>query len=166
MQPLYTEQDLIADDSLLGSWEDKEANETWSFIKAGRLEYKLWHTDADGRTGEFTARLVKIESEIFIDFVPSKPAPANTDLYRGQLLPMHSFARLSKKGDVIEVSVLEMNWLKDFVNENGAAIRHERVNGDVVFTSSPKETQKFLLDHLATPGAFSKPSRLTRKRSS
>jgi len=164
LHPLYTGQDLIIDDSLIGTWEDKEANESWSFSKGAGSGYRLWHTDADGRTGEFIAYLVGVENQLFLDIVPAKPALANTDLYKGQLLPMHTFARIVKSPGSIEVSVLEMSWLRDVVSEKSVAISHEKVNGDIVLTSSPKETQKFLLEHLATRGAFSEPTRLTRKK--
>jgi hypothetical protein len=164
LQPIYTEQDLVADDSFIGSWDDKESNETWAFSKTGRLEYKLLHTDAEGSTGEFIVRLVKVESSLFLDIVPTKPTPANTHLYQGRPVQTHTFAHIVRKSGAIEVSVLEMNWLKDLVAENAAAISHEKINGDIVLTSSPKETQKFILEHLATRGAFSEPARLTRRK--
>ena len=164
LQPIYTEQDLVADDSLIGSWDDKESSETWAFSKTGRLEYKLLHTDADGSTDESVVRLVKVESSLFLDIVPTKPTPGNTHLYQGRPVQTHTFAQIVRKPGAIEVSVLEMNWLKDLVAENAAAISHEEINGDIVLTSSPKETQKFILEHLATRGAFSEPARLTRRK--
>jgi len=162
LQPIYTEQDLVVDNSLIGSWEDKESNETWAFSKTGRLEYKLLQTDAEGNTEEFIVRLVKVESSLFLDIVPAKPTPANTHLYQGRPVQMHTFAHIVRRPGAIEVSVLEMNWLKDQVAENAAAISHEKINGDIVLTSSPKETQKFISKHLTTRGAFSEPARLTR----
>ena len=166
LHPLYTVEDLLNDDSLVGAWEDKEAGETWTISKVGQLEYRLCQTDGDGRTGEFVLRLVKVDSKLLLDLTPARTTFLDTDLHRGQLLPTHNFVRIEKRPDAIEISTLEMNWLKDLIAENPTAIRHEKVNGDVVLTSSPKETQRFLKEHMATRGAFSEPTVLTRKKRS
>ena len=161
---LYTEQDLISDDSMIGTWEDKQSGETWTFIKAGRLEYKLIQVDEDGKAGEFTARLVKVENRVFLDLLPMRPAGDNTDLFQSQLIRTHTFAYIARRSDSLEVSVLEMNWLKDTVARDPAAVRHEKIGGDIVMTAQPKEMQKFLIDSLAVKGAFSEPAVLMQKR--
>ena len=48
LNPLYTEQDLVFDKSILGVWTDDKQTETWEFVYVDEKEYKLVHTDEDG----------------------------------------------------------------------------------------------------------------------
>jgi hypothetical protein len=165
LNPLYTERDLIYDNSLVGVWVDKETSETWAFSNGGRLEYKLLHTDEDGRNGEFSARLIKIEGKLFLDIVPIKTGFPQTDFFQSHFLTTHTFMHVVPSESTVQIAVLESRWLKDLLEGNREAIRHEKINGEIVLTASSKEMQKFLLANLTTKEAFSQPLELTRKRS-
>ena len=165
LSPLYTEPDLIYDNSLVGVWLDKESGETWAFSNGGKLEYKLLHTAEDGRSGEFSARLVKIEGKLFLDIVPVKTGFPQNDFFQSHLLTTHTFMNVVRSGPDVQIAVLESRWLKDVVETNRDAIRHEKINGEIVLTASSKELQKFLLANLKTKEAFSQPLELTRKAS-
>lgn len=158
VHPLYTGDDHIYDDSLVGAWVDTAADETWVFSKAEKGEYKLIQIAADGSMGEFTARLVRLGSETFVDMVPVK-----CGFLQNHFLATHTFVHLTKNGDKVHVSVLEPRWIKDVLADKPDLLRHERVNGEVILTASPKDMQEFLLANLKTRGAFTEPLALTRK---
>lgn len=164
LNPLYTEKDLVYDNSLVGVWIDKETGETWAFSNGGKLEYKLLHTEEDGRSGEFSARLVRIEDTTFLDIVPVKTGFPQSDFYQSHLLTTHTFMHVVRNGSTVEIRVLELRWVKDLLADNPDAIPHETINGEILLTSQPKETQRFLLANLNTRGAFSQPFKLTRKK--
>lgn len=164
LNPLYTDQDLIYDNSLVGVWMDRDTGETWAFSNGGKLEYKLLHTEEDGRNGEFSARLVKLEEKIFLDIVPVKTGFPQSDFYQSHFLSTHTFIHVLRKESTLQISVLEPRWIKDLLAENPQAIRHEKINGEIVLTASPKEMQRFLLANLNTREAFSQPLDLTRKK--
>lgn len=164
LNPLYTEADLTTDPSLVGTWIDKENGESWTVSICEKLKYSLVHVDRDGRKLEFDARLVKVGDKLFLDTVPAKSSRSQNDLYRDHFVATHTFVHIVIKDSAIQVSYLEPRWLKDFLAENPDAIRHSKVNGEIVLTSSPKETQKFLLEHMTTRDAFSTPSEMMRKR--
>lgn len=164
LNPLYTETDLITDPALIGTWEDKETGETWTFSNCEKLKYSLVHIDSDGRKGEYDARLVKVGDKRFLDIVPVRSAMPQNDLYKDRFIATHTFIHIASRESTVEISNLEPRWLKDLLAEYPDAIRHEKVNGEIVLTSSPKETQKFILANIMTRGAFSAPSELARKR--
>ncbi len=164
LNPLYTDQDLIYDNSLVGVWLDQESGETWAFSNGGKLEYKLLHTEEDGRSGEFSARLVRVEEKTFLDIVPVKTGFPQSDFYQSHLLTTHTFMHVVRNGPTVEIRVLELRWVKDLLADNPEAIRHEKINGEIILTSQPKETQKFLLANLNAKEAFSEPLELTRKK--
>ena len=164
LHPFYTESDLASDPALIGTWVEKETGETWSFSNRKTLEYGVVHIDSEGRRSEYDGRLVKIQGETFLDIVPAKTRATQNDSYRGLFLSTHTFVRVVSKQSMVEISYMEPRWLKDFLAQSPDAIRHEKINGEILITSSPKETQKFVLAHLNTRGAFSVPSELVRKR--
>ena len=167
LNPLYTEQDLIFDGSLIGVWTDKDTRETWALGMCDRkLEYTLTYTDPGGKKGEFIARLVQVENKTFLDIVPVDPGFKQNDFYQGHFFSTHTFVHVIKDGSSVRLSVLEPHWLKEVVAVNPDAIRHQKIRGEIVLTSSPKETQKFLLANLNNREAFSEPVELTRKRHS
>ena len=164
LNPLYTEADLITDPALTGTWEDKETGETWTFSNCEKLKYALVHVDPDGRRGEYDARLVKVGDKRFLDIVPVRSAIQQNDLYKDRFIATHTFIHIVSRESTVEISYMEPRWLKDFLAENPNAIRHEKFNGEIVLTSSAKETQKFLLANMTTRGAFSVATELARKR--
>ena len=164
LHPLYTDADLTSDPTLVGTWIDKETGESWTLLNCEKLKYSLIHVDSDGRKGEYDARLVRVGDKLFLDLVPVRVPIAQNDLYRDRFIATHTFIHIVARDSAIQISYVEPGWLKDFLANNPTAIRHEKVNGEIVLTSSPKETQKFLLEHMTTRDAFSRPTEMTRKR--
>jgi len=160
LNPLYTESDAIFDPALLGAWAETDSQETWAFTKRAGKEYQLINTDKDGKKSEFLAHLLKIEGEMFLDLYAVKPADLQDNDY---LLPLHTFILVLEINPRPRFSYLDPGWLKTFVEKNPAAIRHEKLNDEILFTASTPELQKFLLTHLKTKGAFSEPTELERK---
>ena len=164
LNPLYTEADLTTDPSLVGTWYDAETGDSWTVSNCDRLKYSLVHVDSDGRKGEYDARLVRVGDKLFLDLVPVRVPIAQNDLYRDRFIATHTFIHIVTRDSTIQISYVEPRWLKDFLADNPTAIRHEKISGEIVLTSTPKETQKFLLEHMTTRGAFSAPTEMTRKR--
>ena len=164
LNPLYTEADLTNDPSLVGTWIDKENGESWTLSNCEKFKYTLVHIDSDGRKRDYEARLVKVGDKLFLDTVPAKSSVSQSDLYRDHFVATHSFVHIVVKESTLRISYLEPRWLKDYLAENPDAIGHSKINGEIVLTSSPKETQRFLLTHMTTRDAFSAPSEFIRKR--
>ncbi len=165
LNALYTEQDLFFDKALIGVWTDGEQSETWEFTFADENEYKLVHTDELGKQGEFEARLLRIDGRTFLDIAPVRPRLSQNDFFSSHLLSVHSFVRLSQEGKTFRISYLETKWLKPFLEKNPAAVRHALIDGEILFTDTPKNLQKFIGANLNTLGAFSNPVTLQRKES-
>ena len=164
LNPLYTDADLTFDPSLVGTWYDTETGESWMIRSCEKPKYSLVHVDSDGRKGEYDARLVRVGDKLFLDLVPVRVPIAQNDLYRDRFIATHTFIHIVARDSTMQISYVDPRWLKDFLADNPTAIRHEKVNGEIVLTSSPKETQKFLLEHMTTRDAFSRPTEMTRKR--
>ena len=163
LNPLYTESDLTADPNLVGTWIESENGETWTFSNCEKFKYAVVHVDSDRRRSEYDARLLKLEDKLLLDLVPIKSDASQSEFHPGLSFATHTFVHVVSTQSTVEISYMEPRWLKDFLSENPKAIRHEKINGEIVLTSTTKETQKFILAHMNTRGAFSRPVELTRK---
>src|SRR5215211_7242181 len=142
LNPLYTEADLTADPTLVGMWIETETGETWTFSNCEKYKYSVVHVDSDRRKSEYDARLLKLEDKLFLDLVSTKSAANQNEFHEGLSFATHTFVHVVSTQSTVQISYMEPRWLKDFLSENPNAIRHEKINGEIVLTSSTKETQK------------------------
>lgn len=163
VNPLYTDQDVYFDKALLGVWTDDEQAETWEFTYSDEKVYKLVHTDERGKQGEFEARLVKIDDKTFLDIAPVRTHLSQNDFFNGHFLSVHSFVQVTPEGKSFRIAYLEPKWLKTFLEKNPTAVRHMMIDGEILFTDSSKNLQKFIASNVNTPGAFSTPVSVQRK---
>jgi hypothetical protein len=160
LNPLYFDQDVIFDPALLGVWVETDSKETWTFTKGVEKEYQLINIDKEGKKSEFVAHLLRIRGEMFLDLLAVKPADLQDNDY---LLPLHTFVLVLQIGPTARISWLDPDWLREFLERNPAAIRHERVHNGILIIAPTPELQKFLLSNLNTKGAISQPTELKRK---
>ncbi len=77
LNPLYTDKDIVFDESLLGEWVGPDAGETggMKFVKEGKDAYVIVMTDRDGPKGEqkstfYDAHLLNLSGQRFFDVLP------------------------------------------------------------------------------------------------
>jgi len=63
---------------------------------------------------------------------------------------------------------MDPDWLENHLKQNPKAIQHEILSDrillpSILFTSSTKELQTFLLKHVKTKGAFTQPIEMMRQ---
>lgn len=169
LHPLYTEKDLFFENALVGVWaESDDSRETWAFERSGEKGYKLVYT-GDGKTGEFEAHLLKLGDTMFLDLYPDDAGLKElnrNDFYKSHFLPTHTFAKVTQIEPALQMAFLNPDWLKELLEKNAKAIRHEKVGDRIVLTASTDELQKFVLNHGNTKNAFGdEPSNLKRIKS-
>lgn len=163
VHPLYTHSDLAFDPGLIGIWTDSDSTETWDLSLEKENEYKLVHTDESGKEGEFEVRLVKVGEQMFLDVCPSRPDLSQNNFYRGHILSVHTFVKLTRSGSSYQISILEPKWLKSHLAKKPSALRHAVVDGEILITDSTTNLQTFILSNLTSAGAFAAPVSLRRK---
>ncbi len=173
INPLYTGKDLLFDPALLGVWSNTgDSKETWAFEKAGETEYKFIYTEDDGKAGRFEAHLLKLGNAEFLDLFPDESGideMNRSGFYKIHLLRTHSFLKVSRSGPALQMTPLDLKWLREFLAKNPKAIQHHQIGeGDeaqIVLTASTPELRKFVEKLLRTDGAFGEPIHLKRKSS-
>lgn len=153
LEPFYTQKDLIANPSLIGTWTeaDKKPEEnpgTWTFSQAGEKRYSLTVVDGE-TTAEFEGRLFKLGDSQFLDLYSRKRALSE--------IPAHHLVRIAIQKDAIEMSLLSMEWVNKWVSQHPKSISHTRVSDpedpentekmEIVLTAPTAALQKFVLEH-------------------
>lgn len=179
LHQLFTEQDLVFEEKLLGTWADdpNKPETTWEFkhLKtedANDKAYQLLFTDKEDRKGSFVAHLVKLDDKLFLDAYPSEVPWEPKDPNRVEwlyntlfLIPAHTFLKI----DSIEPQ-LKMCWttedkMKEMLKENPDAVKHTSVEDRLVMTAPTKELQKFVLKYADDERVFPAKAVLFRKKS-
>jgi len=147
--PLYTDKDVVFDPALIGVWATDNDKESWDFSKDGEKAYKLVQIDHDGHRAEFAVHLVKLKDTRFLDLYLTKATDAKFNgLAAFSLLPAHLFLKVQQIGPVLQMAVMDPDWLKEYLEKNPKAIRHEKLEeGRIVLTAATADLQKFVLEH-------------------
>lgn len=163
LHPLYTDKDTVYDPAIVGSWVQDNKDSTWHFAKKDNNVYRLIFVDKEGRPGEFEARLVRLDKQMFLDLFPEEPKLPENGYYTFHLLRVHTFLKVSVDGSEMQLAGMDPAWLNGHLQSNPDAIRHETVNGTILLTAPPNELQQFVLKHGGNEKAFAAVVHLTRR---
>lgn len=167
ISPLYTEQDAVFEPALVGTWNESPTQH-YVFSKLGEHAYKIEAADGKDKM-TLVGHLVRLDGVLFLDVAPSGnltefgvPEDAASGL-NDWFLPLHLYARISQVTPSFSFSVVDESWLKEYLKEHPAALAHTSRDTDVVLAGSTEDIRKFFRAHANTPGAFEKPTVLTRQ---
>jgi hypothetical protein len=168
VHPLYTNDDLIFDEALIGTWGDPagEDEETWKFEKSdGAYKLIVRNTDADHsfndpfedcysmleydpRTdGVFEVHLLKLGEYMFLDIFPEEPEIGN-EVFLSHVIPAHSFMQIKIEGDTLNLAFFETDWLEKSIEEGRLDIEYTERDNIYVLTSSSDKLQKIILENI------------------
>ena len=142
LYPLFTEKDLAFDPTLVGTWAEKDEDDTLTFALAEGKAYELTYT-AEGQKTKYEGHLVQLGEFKFLDVYPK--ISEEHDAFH--LIPAHSFWRIRMDGDVLSIAGLDEDWFKNATAKKEIAIAHERLEHGIVLTASTDVLQKFVLKY-------------------
>jgi hypothetical protein len=176
LHPLYTEEDVIFEEKLLGTWvDDPNGPEAiWEFRRPeeAEKEYKLIVTDEEGKKGSFAVHLVKLTDRLFLDVYPDESPcadmedPNKTEFAYNSffLVPAHTFIKIDSIGPELKMQLTDDEEMETLLKEDPNAVKHEIVEGKPVLTASTKELQAFVLKYADDERLFSEEIVLSRKK--
>jgi hypothetical protein len=156
LQPLFTDQDVNFDPTLLGTLGDYENEMTFTFSKSMNKGYDLIIAEKDMEqetSAAFDAHLVRLGGFWFLDFYPAD-LPVAKDFYRFHLMKVHSIARIWIEGDVVRIALLDSQWVKAGIDEKRLDIKHEILDGNILLTDTTLAFQDLAYHHGNDPEAF------------
>jgi hypothetical protein len=186
LHPLFTEEALVFEEKLLGTWVDDPncPETTWEFKHAvdsseedwdlpseiREKAYILIFTNDKGKKGSFFAGLSTSFKRFFLNVFPNQFPCAQQD--PNQDWELNSFFFIGGHSFVIIDSIepeLKMRWItndamKELLEENPNAVKHELVEDRVILTASTRELQAFVLKYADDSKVFSAEVALSRRK--
>lgn len=170
LQPYYREADVRFDEALIGVWsgsnEKGEVKNSWTFGKGDKQSYELVIKEGTN-TSPFVAHLFAIGEQRFLDLYPHEDGLKDVALestYKVALIPGHLFLRVDQIEPSLKMSVMKIDWLKDYLKKNPKAIKHEWVSNDEtpVLTAATEDLQAFLKARLGDPEAWDQTDEMSK----
>ncbi len=172
--PLYTNDELVRDDRIIGKWMSQlidEEKSSDSLIWEIHFDEKKWKKKMNNPMDrgseeipnlmqytlliypaddihdkvEFSIHIVKLEDNLYLDFL-LEDINSDNILMNMHLLPVHTFAKLEIKNE-ITIKWLDGDFLEDLLKNNKIRIRHEQRSDVSLLTAKPKELQKFIIKY-------------------
>jgi hypothetical protein len=165
LHPIYTEEDIIFDPALIGTWSGDASEETWEFAQHDAVDdaYVLICTDEDGDSGNFLTRLVEIGDYMFLDLLPAGEESGDNgvgDISDILMVPMHGFILVDQIEPSLNYRIMDDDWIADFLEQNPGVLKHELETeyysneARLLLTASTEDLQAFLIEHIETEGAY------------
>lgn len=155
--PLFSTKDIVFNPSLLGTWSDSGANETYTFQRSGEKSYNvIFFEQQSGNTTVYRAQLGRLGKLWFLD---SYPAKGPQDYH---LIPAHIISRISLNGDTLRIASLESDWLRQMIDSRELEIEHVRIDGDVILSASTEALKDLVQRFAEDSDAFPNPGTLIR----
>ena len=172
LHPLYTEDDVVFEKKLLGTWVDDSNETTWEFKRPdeSKKQYELIFRDAEGKKGSFVIRLVKLENLLFLDVYPNKYSCKQQDWEKMEWsynvffsMPAHTFIKIDSIEPKLRIRLTDDEKFGQMLKEDPNPVKYEVVDDKkLILTASTEELQAFVLEHADDSRVFSKEKVLSR----
>jgi len=157
VRPFYTDTNVTELPWVEGKWlqlaEDgtTRGNVPWVF------ESNAIHAlDDKGRIAVLEATYFSVNKITFVDTMTGGGALAGSDWAKMHLLPIHQLAKVERFGNRLVLTPMDYEWVKNAVKTGELDLRHETVDDDdIVFTCSPEDWEKFLVQYGSDTNVFS-----------
>jgi len=183
LHPLFTEDNLVFEEKLLGTWVN---DTTWEFARfdaAGGVDmlpdelrsqaerlYRLNITDNEGHKGSFVACLTRLDDRLFLDVFPDKFPSGEPDVEKMKMLynaffflRVHTFVRVDSIGAQLQMRLTDDEKFEKLLEAEPKAVKHEMVEDRPVLTASTKELQAFVTKYADDARLFPNEVKLTKK---
>ena len=153
VHPLFTDNELIYQPELLGTW--KEGNETLTFSGIDSTHYSIQMVEGSDTTN-LIGRLGKLGNQYFLDVTIDPDDAKVNDLLGIYIFPVHVFFKVSFENDQLNMNAFAFSsdWLEKLIKERRIRINHEVENKEILLTASTDELQEFVLKYIDEPKAF------------
>jgi len=155
IHPIYSDDTLVFDERLIGSFEDDEG--IWTFSRDGSDSYTAVHVDENGLVGEFEAHLAEINDALILDLYPKEWPNEASEMLGNFLIRVHWFFRVDAMDDALTLAAMDSDWLEDHLKAFPETIGYTVVDDTVVLTAETERLQAFVGAHVRNADAWSDP---------
>jgi hypothetical protein len=132
LNPLVTDKEATADQSILGVWTTKNDEGTY-IVKLNGGVYSIRYIDKDQSVQLFEGKMLRVGDAKFLDLIPKNDAPFH--------LPVHSIMRVWTEGATLRMAFLNSDWLKA---QAAQQLPTQVVDGRTVITAPSEALRAFV----------------------
>ena len=178
--PLYTEEDLVTDDRIVGTWASGEMG-TWvierldyrptsDFFSSDwsdaekKNTYKLVVIETDGGDTletEFVMHMLVLGGQHYLNYYPVN-YELDHDFLSWHMVEANNFSKVWITDDSISLGFFDPSFLEELIDENRIKISHIRHDDGILITARTKELQKFVIKYGDEEDAILEPDVLKR----
>ena len=178
--PLYTEEDLVTDDRLVGTWDGGEHG-IWTFERldytpnsgffspdwsepGDKKTYKLVVTEFDGGDtldAEFVVHMLELNGHRYLNFSPVD-VELHHDFLAWHMVEANNFSRVCMGRDSLSLGFFNPDYLEELIDENKIKISHLRLDNGILITARTPELQKFVIKYSDDEAAILEPDVFSR----
>lgn len=155
LQPLFTDGDVTVDAGLEGVWQKVGGEAQWIVEAPQGRQYRVTLREGN-ETEHLVVRLGRLGEATFLEMRGEKDPDSS------QAIPAHSFWRVKREGDSLEVRPLKPEYFVGLIQagklEIGQVVRGELV----VFTGTTAQVRAFLLPRLEEAEMYRETERFAR----
>lgn len=166
VEPFYTEKDVIRDPGFAGVWEKTDGRDRLICEEGEGKSYLCDVLEKGAGAAAFKVHLMRIGSGAYADVYPEE-VPIAHGFLSAHLLPVHTFVRIDRQGDVMRISLLDMGWVNGRRAAKQLNLAHSvggKDKDEVVFTAPTRDLQALMAVAVADPRAFTDPDEWRRAR--
>ena len=161
LHPLYTEDELIFEEKLLGAWGDEVGS--LNFEKAKNADIYNLTLGLDTLSGRFIAHLVKIDKMLFLDLSPQKPDKETVEIQQLFSIPAHTFLKIEQIEPILKMRMMNPDTITYMLKTDPNLLKHELIQEElVVLTASTQQLQQFMKKYANDESLFADPTELER----
>lgn len=161
---------MVFDEALLGEWREAKENPDegakWSFTK-GEIEkvYRV-RIEEDDLKLDLNGRLFNLGGHRLLDL--HSRGRSITEI------PAHHLFRIMREGPSIQIQILNIEWVRNWIRENPNSIAHviatdpenpnDQEKMEYILTADTERLQKFVLEHVNDKNFFGDSTQLKPQR--
>lgn len=160
IHPIYSDDTLVFDERLIGSFEDDEG--VWTFSRDGNDSYTAVHVDDNGLVGEFEVHLAEINGALILDVYPKEWPDEASEMLSNFLIRVHCFFRVDAIDDVLTIAAMDSDWVEDHLKAFPGTLAYTLVDDAVVLIAETERLQAFVGAHVRNADAWADPDDFER----
>lgn len=174
---LYTPETLVQPKGLAGKWRPLKTKEVWEFEVMPDNQFKLTLKNKKKVEADFKAWVVQLGPHQFLDLLPNHITPLqpgisedqaarnSTSMLRWNIFPVHTFSRLTLRGDTLALATFFPSYLDTLQLRTSADyLPHVKTEAGLLITAETPELQKFLKAHALDKAIFKEDILLVREK--
>ena len=153
LNPVYTEENLIALPGLAGVWQQVEGEDSITFKSIDDVTFMLTMQDGEA-TAVFEAYVAKNRDMTVLDALIVDGTGVEDSVATFYSVPCHVFWQIELSGDTLKMRQMKYQWIVDRAEACHLWLPHSYVSERIVLIGKPERMERFIRKWADEPDAW------------